>query len=308
MDEHKNQSNQSGAKPNPQGSGSDAVSAAKNPASAVGQSLKPGEGFSGSGAQRSGSDAASAAAMSSGGGSSPAPQSPTLASHTSRPLGGSSDAGQSAHTMGSSAHAASSSAHSAAQGARDTAQSMADAARQTAQGAAETARQTAQSVGETARQTADQVQRRAGEAYEQASDVARDTYEQASSWASDQYENASRNLDNASRRAMQGMERAQHGVERFIHENPVLVGVMGLAAGLVIGALLPRTRQEDRAFGRWADEVREQGVRYARDMTQRGREYVEEAFSDDDARFATHENERRGDGPRPGGPGRYQNH
>ena len=110
---------------------------------------------------------------------------------------------------------------------------------------------------------------------------------------------------------MQEMERALHGVERFIQENPVLVGVMGLAAGLVIGALLPRTRQEDRTFGHWADEVREQGARYARDMTQRGREYVEEAFSGDDARFATHDRDRGGEdrgGPRPGGgAGRFPN-
>src|SRR3712207_8903503 len=66
-----------------------------------------------------------------------------------------------------------------------------------------------------------------------------------------------------------------------------MVGVMGLAAGLVIGALLPRTRQEDRAFGRWADEVREQGMRYARDATQRGREYVEEALGGGEDRKST---------------------
>jgi len=212
-----------------------------------------------------------------------------LASHTSRPLGDTGGVG------------AGSSSYSPGQGARDTGQSLADQARQTTQGAADSVRQTAQSAAETARQTADQVQRQA-----------RDAYEQASSWASDQYENASRNLDYASRRAAQSVGRAQHGVERFIQENPVLVGVMGLAAGLVIGALLPRTRQEDRTFGRWADEVREQGMRYARDMTQRGREYVEEAFSGDDARSAGHENERRGQdrgGPHQGGgAGRYQNH
>jgi hypothetical protein len=75
----------------------------------------------------------------------------------------------------------------------------------------------------------------------------------------------------------------------------------------VIGALLPRTRQEDRAFGRWADEVREQGMRYARDATQRGREYVEEALggSDSDEDWRPEE-ESRG-GVRSAGP-RYQNH
>jgi len=321
MTEHKNQSEQSGGKPNPQGSGSDTVSVAKNPTSPVGQSPKPHEGSSGAstGSHGSGSDTASAAGLSSGGnlssggslgggssGQSHSPQSSTLASHTARPLGGTQGvgAGSSASSAGSSGHSTAQggrgAAQSAADTARQTAQGTADSVRQTAQGAADTARQTAQSAADTARQTADEVQRQA-----------RDTYEQASSWASDQYEAASRNLDYASRRSMQEVERARHGVERFIQENPVLVGVMGLAAGLVIGALLPRTRQEDRTFGRWADEVREQGARYARDMTQRGREYVEEAFSGDDARFATHDRERRSEdrgGPRPeGGAGRFPN-
>jgi len=82
---------------------------------------------------------------------------------------------------------------------------------------------------------------------------------------------------------------------------------MGLAAGLVIGALLPRTRHEDRAFGRWSDEVRDEGMRYARDATQRGREYVEDAHGGDaDDEEWRPEVERRG-GIRSSGP-RYQNH
>jgi hypothetical protein len=94
-----------------------------------------------------------------------------------------------------------------------------------------------------------------------------------------------------------------------VTENPVLVGVVGLAAGLMLGALLPRTRREDRAFGRWADEVREQGMRYARDMTQRGREYVDEALGEGDDRFSSDEGGdwRRGD-QRSGPSGRFQNH
>ena len=43
---------------------------------------------------------------------------------------------------------------------------------------------------------------------------------------------------------------------------------------------------------RWSwDEVRNQGVRYAREAADRGREYVEEAFNGDDARFSRHDSE-----------------
>jgi hypothetical protein len=71
----------------------------------------------------------------------------------------------------------------------------------------------------------------------------------------------------------------------------MVVGLVGLAAGLLLGALLPRTRRENEMFGEWADEVRNQGVRYAREAADRGREYVEEAFNGDDARFSRHDSE-----------------
>jgi hypothetical protein len=74
----------------------------------------------------------------------------------------------------------------------------------------------------------------------------------------------------------------------------MVVGLVGLAAGLLLGALLPRTRRENEMFGEWADEVRSQGLRYARDAANRGRDYVEETFSGDDAQFSRHESEFNG--------------
>jgi hypothetical protein len=44
-------------------------------------------------------------------------------------------------------------------------------------------------------------------------------------------------------------------------------------------------------FGEWADEVRNQGLRYAREAASRGREYVEETFNGDEAQFSRHESE-----------------
>ena len=138
---------------------------------------------------------------------------------------------------------------------------------------------------------------------EQAADALND----ASDWTREQYRQGARQLYQARNRSIGQFRAARGGVERFVTENPLMVGVVGLAAGLVIGALLPRTRQEDRAFGRWADEVREQGMRYARDATQRGREYVEEALGGSDSEDDWRPEEEGRGNIRSAGP-RYQNH
>jgi len=150
------------------------------------------------------------------------------------------------------------------------------------------------SVADKAQQAADQARQKAGEAYEGASDWARDTYERASSWASDTYEGQRRRMNQMGGRSTRAFGNARGGVQSYVSENPMVVGLVGLAAGLLLGALLPRTRRENEMFGEWADEVRSQGVRYARDAANRGREYVEDTFSGDEARFSRHESEFNG--------------
>jgi ElaB/YqjD/DUF883 family membrane-anchored ribosome-binding protein len=267
---------------------------------------KPGstpQGTNPSNPQRSGSDTVSAANISAGtsvgnAGQPPNPQarsaqSATLASHTSKPLGGSqTGSGQSSQGPEHMRHQD-----------KDAGKGLGSESRSSAgQGGGQS-----QSAADLARGTAEQVQQRAGEMYEQASDMAGEAYEQASDWARGAYEQGSRQFEQM-RRSMPDVGRYSGSVQRFVSENPVLVGVVGLAAGLLLGALLPRTRREDRTFGRWSDEVRDQGMRYARDMTQRGREYVEEAFNEGDERFASHESEWRGNEQRRGPSGRFQNH
>ena len=73
------------------------------------------------------------------------------------------------------------------------------------------------------------------------------------------------------------LDQAHHGA-------PAKTGAV--AAGLLLGALLPRTRQEDRSLGPYADEVREEGLRYAREMTHRGREFVQTALDPDNLNAA----------------------
>ena len=128
----------------------------------------------------------------------------------------------------------------------------------------------------TARRAVRDTQERAGEAYDQASEWARGRYDEASRWASHRYGDVARKADQARRQSAQHYDRGRDTIGRFVEENPIMVGVAGLAAGLLIGALLPRTRQEDEYFGRYADDVRGQGLRYAQDLAQQGREAVEE--------------------------------
>lgn len=143
-------------------------------------------------------------------------------------------------------------------------------------------------VYEAASDTVESVRRRGAE-----------THRQTRDWASDRYESG-----------YAAARRGRGSVEDFVTENPVLVGVIGLAAGLLLGALLPRTRQEDRTVGAWADEVRDQSLRFARDLTSRGRDYVEtavDALEREDMPAGGPAPSGR-DGVRQGPSGRYQNH
>jgi ElaB/YqjD/DUF883 family membrane-anchored ribosome-binding protein len=141
----------------------------------------------------------------------------------------------------------------------------------------------------TMRDTAGTVKDKAGEALEGASDWAEDTYDRMSDWASEA--GRSERLGQLRHQSSQSMRRMSGGLQEYVAENPMVVGIVGLAAGMLIGALLPRTRRENEAFGQWADELRQQGVRYAREATQRGREFVEESFEGEDPRFSKHESE-----------------
>ena len=142
-----------------------------------------------------------------------------------------------------------------------------------------------------AQQAADQVRQKAEDVYEDASEWAKDTYERATDWASGTYSQQRRRMNKMGGRSSRAFGNARGGVQSYVSENPMVVGLVGLAAGLLLGALLPRTRRENEMFGEWADEVRNQGLRYARDAASRGREYVEETFSGDDAQFSRHDSE-----------------
>lgn len=156
------------------------------------------------------------------------------------------------------------------------------------EGAAEPASGLRERVADAAETARERVADAAGTARDQARDTVRrvrerttETVDDVRDWAADRYDAQSRRAAALAERGYGRLRQGRTATEDFVTENPLLVGVVGLAAGLLLGALLPRTRQEDRALGPWADEARDQGLRYARDLTQRGRAFVETALDPD---------------------------
>lgn len=105
---------------------------------------------------------------------------------------------------------------------------------------------------------------------------ASDKYDRAQDWAHERYDSLSRNATYARRRGIGEFNRGRRGIAAFVEENPIMVGVAGLAAGLLIGALLPRTRRENELMGPYADDLRREGTRYAKDVAQEGRDSLSE--------------------------------
>ena len=109
-------------------------------------------------------------------------------------------------------------------------------------------------------------------------DQASDALDDAADWGRDKLRSASRTASGIERKASRHLKGGRSGAEAFVADNPIMVGVVGLAAGFLVGALLPSTRRENRVFGRYADEVRDQGIRYARDLAEQGKHYVEDSL------------------------------
>jgi hypothetical protein len=64
----------------------------------------------------------------------------------------------------------------------------------------------------------------------------------------------------------EGAEHAQERMQRMLDEQPLMLGALGLAAGALIGALLPSTESEDRLVGDVRESVVQKVARTSRTM------------------------------------------
>ncbi|QGY05849.1 hypothetical protein MMSR116_31090 [Methylobacterium mesophilicum SR1.6/6] len=174
----------------------------------------------------------------------------------------------------------------AATGSHDAPHDAASAAKDGVRAVGDRAADLAGQARRTVSDLADDINDRLGGAADQARDRASAAYDDARERAGTLHRRNMRALDDLTSQGIDGLHRGRTAVERFVDDNPLLVGVVGVAAGLLLGALLPRTRQEDRSIGPWADEVRDQGLRYAREVTNIGREFVQTALDPDNLNAA----------------------
>jgi hypothetical protein len=69
--------------------------------------------------------------------------------------------------------------------------------------------------------------------------------------------------------AREQADRLRGGYQQVVAEQPLALGAVGLAIGAVLGALAPRTRQEDRILGPARDRLKEELIEAGREPMQR---------------------------------------
>jgi len=150
------------------------------------------------------------------------------------------------------------------------------------------------SIGERMGERMGNVRERAGRAADEvqgAMDSTRETLRQAADSSRETIEQTAESVRSGATRAFEitreqaGMARER--VDRLLHEQPLMLGALGLAAGAIIGALLPTSEHEDRLLG----EVRDKAVK---DVAQKSRAGLENAL-DQVAPSATAERRNAGD-------------
>lgn len=100
-------------------------------------------------------------------------------------------------------------------------------------------------------------------------------------------------------RARDGLHNAQEGYSRMLHERPLLVGALAIAAGAALGTLLPRTPAEDRMMGGLSDS----GTEALREKTEAALKAEQDKAAPNAEKPATGASSV-GDSPSPNGAGR----
>ena len=135
---------------------------------------------------------------------------------------------------------------SARQGARDVASDVAGSVRRATEAAGETA-------GDVV-----------GHARDMASDVADSVRNQASE--------LSRQASELGDQARQGVRQARTGFWDTLEEQPLVVGAATLAAGLLVGLLLPSTPREDELMGKARDSLIEEVKGLGHEALEKGKQ------------------------------------
>ena len=133
-------------------------------------------------------------------------------------------------------------------------------------GRAEHLKEQASDTAHRVREGADEARRRADETMHEA----RRRADEAMHEAQDRARRTSRNIRRSA-------SRAEHTIEDFVHENPLMAGLIAAGVGAFLGSLLPSTEFEDRRLGGIRDEVMDDASELAREAKERARHVVDDA-------------------------------
>lgn len=73
------------------------------------------------------------------------------------------------------------------------------------------------------------------------------------------------------------MEQMRGGYDSIVREQPLVLGAIGLAVGALLGAGLPRTRQEDELMGEASDRLTEKAKEAGREQIEKAKEVASAA-------------------------------
>ncbi len=119
---------------------------------------------------------------------------------------------------------------------------------------------------ESFKQRVEEYIRRAEEAASDLGDRARDGWDSGTHAAAEQARSLRANAGDA-----------QVRLREWYSSEPLLAGAIGIAAGTVIAALVPATRQEQRLLGSYGDSVREQAADVASRAAEHGKSAAAES-------------------------------
>lgn len=130
----------------------------------------------------------------------------------------------------------------------------------------------AERTGRNAMDKASDLGHRVSDSASAMTDRARDMTHEARDRIADTAATARARASDIGHRSQEQYYRAKDGVNRMVDEQPLMIGVLGLAAGALLGAMLPSTRREDEMMGRTRDDLLDKAKEAASEQAERVKE------------------------------------
>jgi ElaB/YqjD/DUF883 family membrane-anchored ribosome-binding protein len=111
-----------------------------------------------------------------------------------------------------------------------------------------------------------------------AMDSTRETWRHAAESSRHTLEQTTDSLRSGAHRAAEVTREQAERVNRLLHEQPLMLGALGLAAGAIIGALLPTTEHEGRMVGDMRNKAMKEVAQKSRAKFEAAREQVAAAL------------------------------